>query len=133
VADRVVFPGVIPARDLPGVLAACDVLLVVYRPYEDGSDWFQSPIKLFESLAAGRAVVATRIGQVPEVIRDGHDGLLVDPHDDAGFREAVLRLARDPELRDRLGAEGRRTVEEGYTWEDNVRRALDDRGAAGGV
>src|SRR5690606_26952856 len=64
-----------------------------------------------EAMASGCAVVATRVGGLPELIRDGVDGLLCDPTPDS-LADAVRRLVRDPALRLRLGAEARRTAEQ---------------------
>lgn len=60
-----------------------------------------------EAMAAGRAVVATRVGGVPEIIADGENGLLVEYDDVNSLTEALLRLANDPDLRGALGRRGR--------------------------
>jgi glycosyltransferase involved in cell wall biosynthesis len=62
------------------------------------------PIVLLEAMAHGRAVVATRVGGIPDVITDGVDGLLVDPGDGPALTDAIRRLAHDPTLVQRLGA-----------------------------
>jgi len=66
---------------------------------------------LLEAMAAGRPVVATRVGGIPEVVVDGETGLLVPPDDPSALAAAVLRLLRDPDLALRMGEAGRRRVE----------------------
>lgn len=124
VGDRVHFTGLLPPGRVPAHLAACDILVSPHLPLEDGTEYFVSPIKLFEYMAAGRPVVASRIGQTPEILEDGRTGLLHPPGDGSAFRAAVLRLASDPDLRRSLAGAGRAVVEERYTWEANVRRSL---------
>jgi glycosyltransferase involved in cell wall biosynthesis len=63
-----------------------------------------TPVVAIESLAAGRPVVSTRVGGVPDVVEDGEDGYLVEAGDVQGLAAALERLARDPALRERLGA-----------------------------
>jgi alpha-maltose-1-phosphate synthase len=90
-----------------------------------------------EAMACGTAVVATSVGGIPEVVVPGETGLLVDPHlapgtfdpaDPPGFAsalaEAVNRLARDPGLRERFGAAGRRRVEAHFSWDAIAEQTL---------
>jgi len=68
-----------------------------------------------EGMAAGRAVIAMNEGGPPEMVEDGVDGLLVRPRDPEALRKAVARLVEDAELRARLAAEGKRTVERKFS------------------
>jgi len=70
------------------------------------------PLAVLEAMAAGLAVVATNVGANPDVIRDGVDGLLVEPGDVGGLADALTRLLTDPPLRSQLGAAARARVEE---------------------
>jgi glycosyltransferase involved in cell wall biosynthesis len=63
------------------------------------------PISLLEAMSAGLAVVTTPVGAIPEIVRDGIDGILVPPRDVGALRAAIVHLASDPELRSRLGAQ----------------------------
>jgi len=81
-----------------------------------------TPVSAIEALAAGRPVVATRVGGVPDVIREGEDGFLVEPGDVDALAERLARLAADPELRERLGTAGRARVIPRYS----VERLVDD-------
>ena len=75
-----------------------------------------------EALASGRPVVATRVGGVPDVVRDGVDGFLVEPGDVDAMADRLASLAGDSELRRRMGEAGRASMHERYA----VERLLDD-------
>jgi glycosyltransferase involved in cell wall biosynthesis len=81
-----------------------------------------TPVSVIEALAAGTPVVATRVGGVPDVVRDGEDGFLVELGESEEFAERLAELARDPALRERLGAAGRARVLPRYA----VERLVDD-------
>jgi glycosyltransferase involved in cell wall biosynthesis len=81
-----------------------------------------TPVSVIEALAAETPVVATRVGGVPDVVREGEEGFLVDAGDTEELAERLLRLARDPKLRRRLGESGRERVLKRYA----VERLLDD-------
>jgi glycosyltransferase involved in cell wall biosynthesis len=69
-----------------------------------------TPVSAIEALAAGRPVVATKVGGVPDVVRDGEDGFLVDLGAVDQLADALARLAEDPALRTRMGEAGRERV-----------------------
>lgn len=79
---------------------------------------------ILDAMACGKAVVATAAGGIPEVVVDEVTGVLVPPRDDAAMAEAIVRLLRDPNLRARLGAAGRRRVEEAFSADRMVRETL---------
>jgi glycosyltransferase involved in cell wall biosynthesis len=81
-----------------------------------------TPVVAIESLAAGRPVVATRVGGVEDVVSDGIDGFLVEPGSVEGVTDALARLAVDPALRAQMGAAGRERVIPRY----RVSRLVDD-------
>lgn len=81
-----------------------------------------TPVSVIEALAAGRPAVATRVGGVPDVIRDGIDGYLVDAGDVEALAARLGELAGDPERRRRMGAAGQERVLERYA----VDRLIDD-------
>jgi len=121
---RARFLGRVPHSRIPDYLGACDILASPHMPATDGSEFFGSPTKLFEYMAVGRAIVASRLGQIAEVIVDEQNGLLVPPGDSAALAQAIERLARDAPLRTRLGAAARRTVQDKYTWRHNAARVI---------
>jgi glycosyltransferase involved in cell wall biosynthesis len=106
--------------DLPAVLAALDVAL--YVPLE--SDGMSRVV--FESLAAGRPLVASRVGVVPEVLADGQHAALVPAGDAAALAAALAPLVSDSAQRARLGETGRRLIDERYSGA-RVAAALESR------
>ena len=123
--DRVYFPGLVEPDRVPEYLAACDILLSPHLPFEDGTTFFGSPTKLFEYMAAGRAIVASRLGSMARILTHGETAMLFDPGDGAGFCETVLELARRSDTRRTLGKNARAAALQHYTWTANARRALD--------
>ncbi|HUZ81496.1 MAG TPA: glycosyltransferase family 4 protein [Gaiellaceae bacterium] len=81
-----------------------------------------TPVSVIEALAARRPTVATRVGGVPDIVREGIDGFLVEVGDTQGLADRLAELARDPELRAQMGADGRSRVLERYA----VQRLVDD-------
>jgi glycosyltransferase involved in cell wall biosynthesis len=94
-------------------LAGADVLVAPSVPTRQGRRE-GIPVVLMEAMSSGLPVVASGISGIPELVSDGRSGLLVPPGEPAALAAALRRLAADPELRRRLGAEGRRTVEERF-------------------
>jgi len=116
---NVVFLGRQPRERMPAILAAMDLLVA---PYPAQDFFYFSPIKLFEYMASGRAVLAPRLGQFTEVIEHGRNGWLYDPSVRGAFTYGLRCLLDDAPLRSRLGAEARRTLEDHYTWDHNAQR-----------
>jgi glycosyltransferase involved in cell wall biosynthesis len=119
------FTGRISHDDVPAYLGACDVLVSPHVPANDGSEFFGSPTKLFEYMSMAKPVIASRLGQIGEVIRDGENGLLIEPEDAVALARAIERLTLDQSLRERLGVCARQTVAEHYTWRHNAARVFD--------
>ncbi len=122
--DRVVLPGAVPHDHMPAYLAACDVLLSPHGRQADGREFFGSPTKLYEYMAAGRAIVASGVGQIGDVLRDGETALLVPPDEPDALAAAVTRLVDAPGLRERLGRAARAQAEQAHTWRQNAERVL---------
>jgi len=113
VGDAVSLPGIVdPVADL---LAAADVVVNPAR--------FAEPFGrvAIEAQMAGRPVIASRVGAIPEVLTDGHDALLVEPDCPEALAGAIVRLWREPELRDRLVRNGRERARRDFAVETSVR------------
>jgi glycosyltransferase involved in cell wall biosynthesis len=121
---RATFVGKVPSRDVPRYLDACDLLTSPHVPLPDGVEFFGSPTKLFEYMAAGKAIVASELGQIADVLEHGRSGWLVQPGDAEALAAAVRELAVDPHLRVELGARARNRAA-GYSWRKNADRIVD--------
>ena len=124
--EKVIFTGHLDHDRVPTLLDACDILLSPHVPLEDGSEFFGSPTKLFEYMAMGKAIVASRLGQIGEVLTDEESGLLVEPANAKQLTEAIVRLSKDQGLRERLGKSARDAAIERHTWRQNARRVIDE-------
>ena len=102
-------------KNLPSLLSLIDVQV-------NPSTTEGVPLAVCAGMAAGLPVVATAVGGLPEIIRDGRNGLLVSPGDQAAFAEAVLRLIRWPRMARLLGAEAQRFMREEYSLGAAARR-----------
>src|SRR5204863_4239865 len=87
--DRVTFTGVVTHDHVPVLLDACDILVSPHVPLADGSEFFGSPTKLFEYMAMGKGIVASRLAQIGDVLIDGETALLVEPGNEAQLSHAV--------------------------------------------
>jgi glycosyltransferase involved in cell wall biosynthesis len=112
-ADRLLLTGF--RADVADTLAAFDVAV--------SSSFFEgSPLAVMEYMAAGKPIVATAVGGVPDLIEDGVHGLLVPPGDPRAFADAVLRLLREPATASRLGEQARARQQSEFTMDAMVRR-----------
>ena len=115
------FTGSVAHQEIPQYVAAMDVAVA---PYPALDEFYYSPLKLFEYMAAGRAVVASRVGQVAEVVADGVNGLLFEPGDRAGLVECILRLQRDVSLCRDLGRKANLSCSK-RTWTESAAQVID--------
>jgi glycosyltransferase involved in cell wall biosynthesis len=120
-AGRVVLPGRIAHADVPAWMAAMDVTVAPYLPQ---SNFYFSPMKIVESLAAGRPVVAPRIGQIPDLVSDGETGLLFPAGDALALGDALSRLIDDPGRRLAMGKAARESAAT-RGWSTVVRQILE--------
>lgn len=123
---RVVFTGAVAHDEVPSLLDACDILVSPHVPLADGSEFFGSPTKLFEYMAMGKGIVASRLGQIGDVLEDGETALLVEPGEAPALASAITVLAESAEMRTRLGVSARQAVIAGHTWKHNAQRVLDE-------
>jgi glycosyltransferase involved in cell wall biosynthesis len=115
------FIGSVDAEEVPDWLGSMDVAVA---PYPRLGSFYFSPLKVYEYMAAGLPVVASRIGQLKRVIDPGVTGLLVEPGDSGSLAEALGLLVADRALRERLGWAARAVVEERHTWSAVAERIL---------
>jgi glycosyltransferase involved in cell wall biosynthesis len=114
VSDTVVLAGSADRAEIPAYLAAADVVAVPsvhHGGYVDGL-----PNVALEAMASGKPLVASRVGGLPELVHDDENGLLVPEKDVAALSDALITLARDAALRDRLSASGLAEIHDERSW-----------------
>jgi glycosyltransferase involved in cell wall biosynthesis len=116
------FTGAVGPGDVPGLLASMDVGVA---PYPKSANFYFSPLKVYEYMAAARPVVASRVGQLEKLIEAEVTGLLVPPGDVTALAASLERIRREPELGSRLGQAARAEVLRNHTWDGAVRRILE--------
>lgn len=113
--EHVVFEGWVDNSRVPAIVAAADAGIV---PHHSTSHWQNTiPNKLFDYMAAGKAVIATRVPPVARVIEEAKCGLVFDDYDAAGLAAIFERLQNDRALCLSLGEAGRRAVADRYNWD----------------
>jgi len=106
VASNVIFVGDVPDDLLPHYYAASDVLVL---PSRDMSEGFG--LTLLEANASGRPVIASNVGGIPSVVKNGYNGLLVQPNDPVALANAITRLEKNRREARTMGCNGRRFAE----------------------
>jgi glycosyltransferase involved in cell wall biosynthesis len=119
-ADKVIFTGSVPYQKVPALLSIAEVAVAPY-PELPTELWF-SPLKLFEYMAAAKAIVASNVGQIAEVLEDGYSGLLVEPGNVEALSQALIRLLKNTELRLSLGKNARKEALEKHSWQSHAER-----------
>jgi len=118
--SAVQFTGQVPHRDVSRFSAAADVAVVPYPALS--REMWMSPLKLFEYMASGTAIVASAVGQITTVIADGTNGLLVPPGDVTALARGLTSLIQDPVLRTKLGMKARQDAVRRYGWDGYLSR-----------
>jgi len=116
IEDRVKFMGYVESATLPRIFGMADVFVLPSITAEAFG------IVILEAMASGLPVVATNVGGIPEIIRESESGLLVPPGNELELRNAIEKLLLDDDLREWLGNNGRKAVEEKYSWDKVVGR-----------
>ena len=122
---RVIFTGAVRHSRVPKLLDACDILVAPHVPLADGSEFFGSPTKIFEYMAMGKGIVASRLGQIGEVLVDRETALLVEPGNVDELTSAIAKLIEFETLRASLGAKAREVAEREHTWRRNARCVIE--------
>jgi glycosyltransferase involved in cell wall biosynthesis len=121
-ASRVILPGTVPHHEVPRYLSCMDIVLA---PYPKLDFWYASSMKIFEYMAAGKAVVASAVGQVAEIIEDGVNGYLFDPDSGSELRKKIVPLIDSYEARRRVGEQARRDIVQKWNWDNNARKMIE--------
>ena len=120
--DRVLRHGHLPHEVALGVLSRWDVGLAPYPPLED---FYFSPLKLLEYMAAGICPVVSGIGDLPRIVEHGRAGVVVQPGDPRALSDALVALDLDRRRLRRLGDRARTVARSLPSWSDNARRVIE--------
>lgn len=123
--ERATLTGIVPQKEGPEYLGACDILVSPTIKNPDGTPFFGSPTKLFEYMAMGKGIVASDLDQMSEILENEKTALLVEPNNIEAVAEAIVKLIDDKELRLNLGENARREVCDKYTWEMHTKKIVD--------
>ncbi|MBV9466637.1 MAG: glycosyltransferase family 4 protein [Solirubrobacterales bacterium] len=123
VSDRIEWTGPIPHPGALRRLAQCDVLVSPQTPLP-GQRYFQSPIKLFEYMALGRPIVASRLGQMEELLTDRVNARLVEPGEVAELAAVIAELLHSEDRGRALGEAARHEAEANHTWDQRAQMIL---------
>ena len=121
-ANRIKFTGHVPNEQAPDYVRLFDAAIA---PYPKIELFYFSPMKLYEYMAAGKAIVAARIGQIKEVIEDGENGILYEPGDIAELQAKLIALLKDEPRQKVLGNRALKSFLSGYTWRHKAQQ-LDE-------
>lgn len=112
--EAVTFTGAVPPQEIPRLLASMDAAVA---PYPPSDNFYFSPLKICEYMAAGLPVVASRVGELERLIEHGENGVLCPPGDPMALAEAIAELRRFPRKAGQLGAAARKTMQNNHTWD----------------
>jgi glycosyltransferase involved in cell wall biosynthesis len=119
---KVTFTGAVEYDEIPKMLQRADVLVA---PYPRLDNFYFSSLKVFEYMAAGKAIVASNIGQISSVLTHEKTALLVPPGDTVSLQNTLKRMEQDPGLRRRLGDRAQIEARTRHTWSQRADRILD--------
>lgn len=124
VRDKVIITGFLPYKQIPSYLAACDILMSPCVNNPD-SEFFNSPVKLFEYMAMAKPIVATDVGQQGVIFQHKRNGYVCPEQEPEALAEAALELYKNPELRKSIGEAALTDAIEKYDWKFNSQLIVD--------
>ena len=124
VEEYSIFTGFVGRDQVSSFLAASDILVSPQVPNPDGTPFFGSPTKLFEYMAMGKTVIASRLDQLAVILEDSKDAVLFDPGNADSLADAILSLVDNKELRMSLGRTAREKVLNEFSWNSHVQSIM---------
>lgn len=116
-SEHVIFAGALPHSDVPSATQALDILVA---PYPEMDHFYFSPLKVYEYMAAGKPIVASRIGQISEILEDGTTALLVPAGQVPALTSAISTLLGDKTLSAHLGTSAQQVARAQHAWAHRV-------------
>ena len=114
---NIILTGPLPLEELRSLYAACDIFVLPSLAEGD-------PLVTLEAMASGKPVIGTRVGGIPNQIRDGWNGFLIEPGDEQQLAERIVYLLDNPEERERMALNSRRCAEEEFDWKKVAEKVL---------
>jgi len=124
-SKNIILTGSVAQKKGANYLAACDIFLSPHIPNPDGSKFFGSPTKLFEYMGMGKAIIASKLEQIGDILEHSKTAYLVPPGDVDALANAIAVVANDKKLQIKLGENARKEVVAKYTWDRHVERILE--------
>jgi glycosyltransferase involved in cell wall biosynthesis len=115
--DKIHLAGVQPHNKIPDFLSAGDIF--VLPSYNEGL-----PNAVLEAMACSRPVVATKVGGIPEAVRNGETGFLINEKDVGSLVNAINKLLSNEKLCTEMGLSGRKVIEQKFSWEYNAKEHI---------
>lgn len=127
--SNIKFMGKVPYKDIPKVMSTFDIALLPNQPsvlMNNGDDIgkYTSPMKLFEYMASGKAIVASKLAILQEVLKDNHNAILAPYNDIEQWSAAINRLVNNKELRQKLSENARIDFKENYTYSSRAAKIV---------
>ena len=118
---RFIFTGRVPYADIPEYIAACDLCVAPYNPaghkqLRASGEFIYDPLKLFEYMASGKAVITLRSSNIEAMFQDGRELLMIAAGDSVELAATMRELLTDAERRTQLGQAARAAIDAGYSW-----------------
>jgi glycosyltransferase involved in cell wall biosynthesis len=123
IQENVTFTGSVEHTKIPALLNRADICVAPYPRFT--SEFWMSPMKLYEYMAAGKAIIASDAGMISEVIRDHVTGRLVQPGDTSELTRTLIELLHSPALRSQLGENARQQARKEHSWDRYVEKLED--------
>ena len=115
ITEKIEWKGFVPYNKVPKALAQIDIF--VYPSWHEGFGR-----SIMEALAMEKAIVATRVGGIPDLIKDGENGFLIPPHHPEVLVEKIKELIKNKDLRGKFGQASREWVGKNYEWNDGIKK-----------
>lgn len=115
IAEKIEWRGFVSYNNVPKAFSQIDIF--VYPSWHEGFGR-----SIMEALAMEKTVVATRVGGIPDLINNGENGFLVEPHNPEVLAQKIKELIENKELREKFGKAGRKFVSENFGWNDGIKK-----------
>lgn len=115
--SNVVFAGKVAYNEMPNYLSACDIVVVANSWENKDIAFFGSPTKLFEYMSMGKAIVASNLGQIENILDHRENAILFNSGSSKALSNGILELIDNPLLRERIGVNAREKAENRFTWD----------------